>query len=273
MIRCPGASCPVATLLVVFAFGCATTRVDIPAEPTTPADLAVITWNMDAGRGDLPRLAFDLAAGHLTGAPPADYVLLLQETISGVGIDATELAQTRGLQAFVVPVYEVAGRLRGNAIVSTRPLGETRGIELPRERQPRMAALAVITVNNQPLFVVSTHFENRLSWLRGGVFSDVARGRQAEALLGMLPDGPGILGGDINTLLGPAEPAWRLLSGRFPDTPKDPADPTFRDRLVLDHLFFDLPDGWTSRRRVIEDRYGSDHHPVLGLVTIGPRAG
>ena len=161
------------------------------AEPATPADLAVITWNMDAGRGDLSRLASDLASGRLTSAPPTDYVLLLQETISGVGIDATELAQTRGLHAFVVPVYEVDGRVRGNAIVSTRPLHETRAIPLPRERQPRMAALAAITVRTQPLFVVSTHFENRLSWLRGGVFSDVARGRQAEALLRALPDGPG----------------------------------------------------------------------------------
>jgi endonuclease/exonuclease/phosphatase family metal-dependent hydrolase len=114
--------------------------------------------------------------------------------------------------------------------------------------------------------VVSTHFENRLSWLRGGIFGDRARGRQAEALLRALPDGPGILGGDINTLLGPAEPAWRLLAMRFPDTPTHDADPTFRERLTLDHVFFDLPDGWTSSRRVIEDRYRSDHHPVLGMV-------
>jgi len=35
---------------------------------------------------------------------------------------------------------------------------------------------------------------------------------------------------------------------------------------VLDHLFLDLPDGWTATRRVIEDRYGSDHHPVLGMI-------
>jgi len=195
-----------------------------------------------------------------------DYVLLLQEAVSGVGVDASELAQARGLHAFIVPVHELDGRVRGNAIVSTRPLQETRAIQLPQERQPRMAALATITVRDQLLFVVSTHLENRVSWLRGGVFSDNARGRQAKALLHALPDGAGMLGGDLNTLLGPAEPAWRLFASRFPDTPKDDADPTFRNRLVLDHLFFDLPDGWTVRRRVIEDRYGSDHHPVLGVV-------
>ena len=253
-------------LSALFVFGCATTTVDLPAEPGTPADLAVITWNMDAGRGDLPRLVSDLASGRLTAAPPLDYVLLLQEATSGVGVNLEELAETRNLEAFIVPVYEVDGRVRGNAIVSSRPLRETRGISLPRERQPRMAAFGVITVSTESLFLVSTHFENRLSWLRGGVFSDTARGRQAEALLRALPGGPGILGGDLNTLLGPAEPAWRLFAMRFAETPKDQADPTFRERLVLDHLFFDLPDGWTAHRRVVEDRYRSDHHPVLGIV-------
>jgi endonuclease/exonuclease/phosphatase family metal-dependent hydrolase len=248
------------------AFGCATTRVDIPPDPATPADLAVVTWNMDAGRGDLSRLATDLASGRLTGAPPIDYVLLLQEAVSGVGVDANAVAEARHLQAFVVPVYVIDGRVRGNAIMSTRQLHDTRRIPLPQERQPRMAALAALTVGNQSLYLVSTHFENRLSWLRGGVFSDTARGRQAKALLRALPEGPGILGGDLNTLLGPAEPAWRLFAMRFPDTPPDQMDPTFRERLVLDHLFFDLPDGWQARTRVLEDRYGSDHHPVLGLV-------
>ena len=267
MSRCLGVSCSVVILLVLCcSVGCATTRVDGPAEPGTPTALAVITWNLDAGRGDLSRLVSDLVSGRLTAAPPLAYVLLLQEATSGVGVDAEQVARERRLHAFVVPVYEIDGHVRGNAIVSTSPLRDTRGIALPQERQPRMAAFAAITLGNDSLFVVSTHFENRLSWLRGGVFSDTARGRQAEALLHTLPEGPGILGGDLNTLLGPAEPAWRLFARRFPDTPTDQADPTFRERLTLDHLFFDLPDGWTARRRVVEDRYGSDHHPVLGIV-------
>jgi endonuclease/exonuclease/phosphatase (EEP) superfamily protein YafD len=44
--------------------------------------------------------------------------------------------------------------------------------------------------------------------------------------------------------------------------------PTFANRLILDHLFFDLPPRWTASRQVIADRYGSDHHPLLGLVTV-----
>jgi endonuclease/exonuclease/phosphatase (EEP) superfamily protein YafD len=37
---------------------------------------------------------------------------------------------------------------------------------------------------------------------------------------------------------------------------------------VLDHLFFDLPAGWTATRRVIKDAYGSDHHPVVAIVSL-----
>src|SRR4029077_16871873 len=77
----------------------------------------------------------------------------------------------------------------------------------------------------------------------------------------------GILGGDLNTWLGPREPAWRDLLQRFPDTPRDPPQPPFHDRLVLDHLFFDLPAGWRATRRVVKDAYGSDHHPVVAIVS------
>jgi predicted aspartyl protease len=57
------------------------------------------------------------------------------------------------------------------------------------------------------------------------------------------------------------------MAKRFRDTPTDPPQPTFHDRLVLDHLFFDLPDGWMAIRRVVSDSYGSDHHPVVAIVT------
>jgi endonuclease/exonuclease/phosphatase family metal-dependent hydrolase len=113
------------------------------------------------------------------------------------------------------------------------------------------------------------HLENRLAWWRL-LLSDTARGKQAAALLRDLPqEGAGILGGDLNTWLGPREPAWQLMLRRFPDTPRDRPQPTFHDRLVLDHLFFDLPDGWTAARRVLKDAYGSDHHPVVATVTAG----
>jgi endonuclease/exonuclease/phosphatase family metal-dependent hydrolase len=177
------------------------------------------------------------------------------------------VAVLNSLSAIFIPVASDGRRIRGNAILSTLPLFDAHTIELPRQRQRRTAVAATIDVNGRRLFIVSAHLENRVSWLKGGLLSDTARGRQAEALLRALPASePGILGGDLNTWLGTREPAWRAFGRRFDDTPSEPTAPTFRDRLVLDHLFFDLPPEWHASRRVLEDAYGSDHHPVVGVI-------
>jgi endonuclease/exonuclease/phosphatase family metal-dependent hydrolase len=226
--------------------------------PVGPVRLAVIAWNLSAGRGDLARLASDLASGELTGAPVANAVLLLQE--------ATPSTALAGFDSHFVAVRQSPERTSGNLILSTRPLDDRRAIPLPAARQPRTAAVATIEIGRQRVFVASVHLENRLAWSRLAIFADGARGRQAAALVAGLPAGPGVVGGDMNTILGPHEPAWRRLRARFDDTPDTPAQPTFRDRLVLDHLFFDLPDGWLGATDVVADRYGSDHHPVIGLI-------
>ena len=209
---------------------------------------------MHGGRGDLRRLIADLEMGRLTGAAARDYILLLQEFVDREG---AVRSTSRALTLFASPVRGASS----NAILATTRLEDPRSIDLPRERQPRAAVAAAVRVGGEGLFVVSTHLENRLGWLQG-LFGDRARGRQAEALLQALPPGHGIVGGDFNTMLGRNEPAWRAMLARFPDTPDRP-EATFRDRLVLDHLFVDLPDGWSVTRRVVKDQYGSDHHPVL----------
>jgi endonuclease/exonuclease/phosphatase family metal-dependent hydrolase len=224
-----------------------------------------VTWNTDAGRGDLARLVADLERGSF-GVPRSDaYVLLVQEAAESE-LDA--IARPRGWATCFVPVRGVGDRVRGNAIVSSLPLRDRRVVPLSRERQPRAAASAWIDLAGQPLFVASVHLENRVSWLRGGLISDSARQRQVEGLLRALPpDAPGILGGDLNTWLGANEPAWRTLATRFADTADWPRTATFGNRLVLDHLLMDLPEGWRVTRRVVPDLYGSDHHPVMAIVT------
>ena len=201
-------------------------------------------------------------------------MLLLQEALVRDGRpdapgqpDLDALARQRGLHVFHLPIFTGGPRPRGTAILSTSPLESPNAIDLPQERQHRVAAAASVSIAGERLIVVSAHLENRLALLRGGPFGDRARGRQARALVEALPDGAhAIVGGDMNTMLGRDEPAWRLLTARFSDTPVERSQPTFRGRLVLDHLFFDVPDGWSVRRRVVPNRYGSDHHPVLGLV-------
>ena len=138
---------------------------------------------------------------------------------------------------------------------------------MPRERQRRVAVVGTVALAGEQLQVASAHLENRVSWWRGGLFSEGARHRQAEALIAALPPGPPTaVGGDFNAWLGRSEPAWRALAARFPDGPPPPAQPTFRKRLFLDELFFDLPPGWRVTRSIVDNRYGSDHHAVLGLL-------
>jgi endonuclease/exonuclease/phosphatase family metal-dependent hydrolase len=230
--------------------------------------MAVVTWNVHAGRGDLPRFVDDLTHGRLTGSPIRDYAILLQETIAGNANDAVTVARERGAWAYFEPVRESRQGLSGNAIVtSIQPL-TAEAIVLPRERRVRKAIVITIEIDGEALFIVDAHLENRLGWLHGPIFSDRARKRQADALLRELPAGHGIVGGDLNTWLGTDEPAWQSLERRLHEPPNEMPAPTFANRLILDHLFFDLPPRWTASRQVIADRYGSDHHPLLGLVTV-----
>ena len=225
---------------------------------------------MHAGRGDLARFVDDLASGRVTGSTPRDYVVLLQEDVERDNEPLGVVAAERHLFAFFLPIRRQHGASSGSAILSTQPFERPRIIPLPRQRQPRAVAAAEITIAGERLFIANVHLENRLAWWKV-LFSDTGRGRQARALIQELPaTAHGVLGGDLNTWLGPREPAWQVMLRRFPDTPKAP-QPTFHDRLALDHVFFDLPDDWTATRQVLTETYGSDHHPVVVLVTANPR--
>jgi endonuclease/exonuclease/phosphatase family metal-dependent hydrolase len=256
-------------VLAVAAGACSNAARPVTS-PSVPIDLAIVTWNMHIGAGDLPRLLDDLSAGRLTPAVPANYVLLLQEATDGGPYNPAPVARERQLSFVFQPLRLRKGRMVGNVILSTLPLSNVRLFDLPRERVRRGAIIASTVVAGQELFVVDVHLENRVSLLRGLLFSDGPRGRQARALMEVLPAGDGIAGGDLNTWLGPEEPALKAFAARFPDTPTDPLQPTVRDRLILDHLFFDVPDGWQVRRWSLRDYYGSDHRPVVGVVNARP---
>jgi len=185
----------------------------------------------------------------------------LQESIAGNQYDVVAFARQRQLWVYYAQVRQSDRGPSGNAILTTEQPLNVSTIILPRIHRMRKAVVASFEIEGQSMFVVNAHLENRLSWLKGGLFADTARGKQTQALLNALPPGPGIVGGDLNTILGVDEPTVRLLTERFGDTPTERSVPTFHDRLVLDHLFFDLPDGWIGTRQVIANRYNSDHHP------------
>src|SRR5262245_21800288 len=155
--------------------------------------IAVVSWNVHVGGGDLAALVDALRAGQITdGVPVADFVLLLQEAFrasplipvvpkrdsavppriegtppTGERQDITTAAAALGLFSYYVPSMRNGERAdplpedRGNAILSTRPLSSLTAIELPFEHQRRVALTATIDGEN----AVGTPWQIRVATL------------------------------------------------------------------------------------------------------------
>lgn len=263
--------------------------------------LVVVSWNVNVGAGDVGQLFMDITA---RAGPDVPIVMLLQEAYrSGTDVPGTlgpgatfaarilgargdgrrdevrEVAAALGLHAYYVPSKRNGSPLasdedRGNAILSTAPLADLLAIELPFERQRRVAVGAMVrgrTREGTPwqLRVVSAHLDTRPGVRRLSVLgSELARTRQARGLVGVLGgESPTVLGADLNTFFGFADRAYLETALAFPDTHVTDYRRTFRGLLRLDHLFFRLDDGWTATFHRAESRYGSDHYPLIGTVT------
>jgi endonuclease/exonuclease/phosphatase family metal-dependent hydrolase len=267
------------------------------SRPTTTDEITVVSWNIATGSGDLHTLLDTLPDD---GRP---LVLLLQEAFrSGSGVpvpmqpgaffadrlggtrsveaptDIESLAAAYGLHAYYVPSMRNGGPLseedRGNAILSSLPLTDLLAIELPFERQRRVAVAATVNgldANGAPwrLRVVSAHLDNLASVKYGWLGGEFGRARQARALRDALAgDDATVLGGDFNTWFGFSEPAFVETLVAFPDTAITDRRATFAGLLRLDHLFFRLDDGWEAEFHRADQRFGSDHFPLIGAVRL-----
>jgi endonuclease/exonuclease/phosphatase family metal-dependent hydrolase len=267
-------------------------------EATFP--FAIATWNDHVGAGDIDAFVSDLRAGRLTGGHPVStFVILMQEAYRGGpevpsrdeaalrwasaerppgphGRDDVIAAATRlHLNAIYIPSMrngapDATNEDRGNAILSTVPISDITAVELPLERQRRVAIEATVTMRDKdgaatPIRFVDTHFTNMVMhhlWL----FSESGRARQAHALEAAIPrDGALILGGDFNAWFGFIDGAYRELARGLRHADSSDWRPTFGP-LRLDHLLFRLPPGWHSSLRRAESRYGSDHYALVAAI-------
>jgi endonuclease/exonuclease/phosphatase family metal-dependent hydrolase len=284
-----------------------------PGDPPVVSSIAFVTWNIHVGGGEIPSLVRDLRNGVLTGGtPPGHFVLLLQEVYregpdvpawapddlvpqrinpdppSGRRVDIIEVASRLGLNLFYVPSMrngepkdDQALEDRGNAILSTLPLGDPTGIELPREAFRRVAAAATIQCVTSGgadwnLRVCTTHLATRTGFPRIFESAGIGRTRQTRALLEGLPETPAVLGGDFNTWAHSAmEGTIKLIRERFHHPENLDKSPTKALTMLpdrrLDYLFFDLPIGFTANYTRLDDLYGSDHYPLLGFVESATR--
>ena len=292
----------------------------LESAPTTSpvADrLAVVSWNVHVGGGDIEGFVDRLRSGEFTaGAPIAQFVLLLQEVHreggdvpvnlpadapvpnaiiehapDGTRRDIKAVAERMGLHLFYAPAMRngaIAPEDRGTAILSTLPLSDLQAIELPFERQRRVALAATVEGTTPSgaawqLRLADVQIDTSLALTRGGPFA--ARKRQAEALVEALtmagPDAtlPTVVGGDFNTWLGPKEPALDVMRRAFADAPDAVshgpliAPSTWRGplgtRAALDYVFLRGVPRIEAPRRLSE-RFGSDHYPLLTVVGLTP---
>lgn len=272
--------------------------------------LLVVSWNVHVGGGDLRRFVADLRSGSLTGGQVPHFALLLQEAwrhgdevpIPPPGSVAPgriekhppedrrtsidRLAGELGLHLLYVPSMRngagwVPREDRGNAILSTLPLEDGVALELPLERQRRVAVAGTVRGHTSrgaewSLQLASVHLENRRPVEAGpvGLSGATARARQMAWLLAALPPArTAVLAGDLNTWTrGPDEDVVQLTLPHFGDTAPLPPGPThvshvvFRER--LDYIFARIPGGSMSGYARAPSAYGSDHYPVLAWIRV-----
>jgi endonuclease/exonuclease/phosphatase family metal-dependent hydrolase len=257
---------------------------------TRPEVLIVVSWNMNVGRGKLDELLVYLneqfkaeTSGHRVGM-----VVLLQEVHrSGTDVpasarfprtvprqirppesakDIAQLAQTLGMSAVYVPSMRNSSGAhdpqdRGNAILTTEVLAAPTAIELPFGRQRRVAVGATI----HDIRFISVHL-------------DTSRDRvmQAEALASgdVTPQGATVVAGDLNTVEGRNDGAYKVMAARLAAVPcGDRRTHAWPWRLEmffggwvgrLDHIFMSVPaDRWSGRCSTVPHFFGSDHRPLV----------
>ncbi len=191
------------------------------------------------------------------------------------GSDVDAIAGALGMRAYYVPSMRNGGpdsdEDRGNAILSNVPLERLTAVELPFEKQRRVAVAADVVgtaSDGSPwrLRVVSAHLDNAVP-RRGWVASEYGRGRQARALVDFLrEEHAAVLAGDFNTWFGFSDQAYLETALAFPQTVATDRRPTFRGLLRLDHVFYRVPATWPRTLRRADDRFGSDHSPLIGTI-------
>jgi endonuclease/exonuclease/phosphatase family metal-dependent hydrolase len=281
----------------------------VPASAAPALDeLVVVSWNAHLAEGDLPRLIARIREGSLTGGTPVNhFVLLVQELYrrgddvpafdvrdrSAFAIrprdpdvpDIDDHAAALGLSVLYVPSMRNGHELRedrGNAIISTEPLLDPYALELPLARQRRVALGAAVQVQTNDgvrrLEVVDAHLEPLSSPKTLWVFKN-PRGQQVRAILDLLTaprftdrsqTAGVVLGGDFNTVRsGAGEEAYqlaRLWSSAL--AREDHRNTHMMGR--LDYLFFRSDSGWTASARRLDERFGSDHFPVIATFRSSP---
>lgn len=278
-------------------------------DSSASSSMVVLSWNVWIGRGRLREVVSRIRNGdyaELGADPGLPLVVLAQEAyrndssipplqggragrvlVAGLGPqeDIVEAAHDLGMNLRYAPSMRngTTQSDRGNAILSTLPLGDAQALELPLVLQRRVAVTSAVILGSTGLRLISAHLDPRgppgHKWLGAA-----GRALQAQHLVSSVNDDTVVLGADLNLGRGRYEATWRLLSMAGFTFGIPPSSPSWRHtyhalpRLVLDYVL--VRDRASAIRhagvhRMDEDPrdrgprvFGSDHHPLLARIDL-----
>jgi endonuclease/exonuclease/phosphatase family metal-dependent hydrolase len=270
--------------------------VQAPQSTVPNGRLVVVNWNVHVGHGDVTGLIDQISTvEQANGFGKPEFVLLLEESFrqgedipasTGIKVprriappnpklDIEDVAHSLGWWLYYAPSMRNGDGLgqqaedRGNAILSSLPLGDVEALELPFAVQRRVALAATVSDSQKRprLRVAVTHFDTRAPLLRGWIFGGpAARNKQAKEFVSVLKKFeadplPLVVGGDLNTYLG-SKAVIETMSGLAPHTDCG-NQPTHTWGGRLDHLFASVPASWPGRCVRGDSTFGSDHYPLI----------
>jgi endonuclease/exonuclease/phosphatase family metal-dependent hydrolase len=270
--------------------------VQAPQSTAPNGRLVVVNWNVHVGHGDVTGLIDQISTvEQANGFGKPEFVLLLEESFrqgedipasTGIKVprriappnpklDIEDVAHSLGWWLYYAPSMRNGDGLgpqaedRGNAILSSLPLGDVEAVELPFAVQRRVALVATVSDSQKRprLRVAVTHFDTRAPLLRGWIFGGpAARNKQAKEFVSVLKKFeadplPLVVGGDLNTYLG-SKAVIETMSGLAPHTDCG-NQPTHTWGVKLDHLFASVPASWPGRCVRGDSTFGSDHYPLI----------
>ena len=254
-------------------------------EPARIHQIVVLSWNVHVGAARLEEV-LDTIRGR-SSSDSTGLVLLLQEVYRAGDLvpeaipDGASIPRAIKHQRRTDDIVAVAGRLRmnlayvpsmrngrgqedrGNAILSTEPLGDLTAIELPLGKQRRVAVAATVLPRGNAMAairVASVHLDtNRDRIEQGAALADRMLAQRADALAI-------VIGGDLNALRGYKDRVFAAVADRIPaeECGTGPTHTIVRAR--LDFIFSTLAVNRSCE--TLRNSYGSDHRPLL--LTIGP---
>ncbi|WP_373511984.1 endonuclease/exonuclease/phosphatase family protein [Persicitalea sp.] len=232
-----------------------------------------MTYNIHHANPPSEKVKIDLVAiARVINQQKPDLVALQEVDVyterSGKNLDqARELARLTGMKSFFMKALDYQGGEYGIAVLSRYTIVDSVGYLLPRDpaiggEDRAVAAITVQLPGQKRVIFASTHLdlkeENRLS--------------QAKALITHFKDSslPMILGGDFNALSG--SPVMDLFDQHFTRTCRDDCAPTIpvnSPNRTIDFIMYNPINSFKIlNTRVIDEKYASDHLPVVAELEI-----